>query len=301
MPTPSDDGGPVDSRDHGRKRGLQLTCGAALAATSAFAWATLLQPDLVPSGIPMNGSASLVIGLAGLAALGLVIVSARTNPARAEGAGAAADGREVPAASMPGLAPMRASVAELAKAAAAARISRILILAPPGWKAAEAVAVARHLSNGDEPTILVDFDGGCTVGDLALSREVESIAHIAASPTTFAHAIQRDRAGRTHLLAARLDAPNAASDAASVLTTLEEVYARVVAIVPADAETLAPLVHDDTALVVPRRIEAEVGLKTTIGRLMPGGLDEVVFLDEDLDERAKLVPHHTVVKRAVRA
>lgn len=262
-------------------------CVGALATTTAYAGIATVRPDLPALA---DGPAVLVVGFGCLAVAGMLTTARRRN-ASARGK-AVASTREMPSPKLGEDAmapsrddrPMSAGASEVAEAAIAACISRILVPASPGGRTLEAAALARRLAGRGESTILVDFDGGGTAGEFGLMG-VESVAHIAASPATFAHSIQRDRSGRAHVMAAHAGRaviePDAAVAAmASVLATLEEVYARTVVILPSEMEEIDVLVHADTALVLPQRSENGFAQKHLTGY---GRADLIVMADDARD------------------
>lgn len=150
------------------------------------------------------------------------------------------------------------TLAELGDAMRAAKIARVLLVGTPEANRAAGVLLARRLAGAGASTVLVDFaDPLGAASDMGAIGWPEDVATMAASPSTFAHAINRDRSGRTHVLAARLfetSTPKEAVEeaAAAVLAALSQAYSRsVVVFGEVPFELLPALVDENTALVLP--------------------------------------------------
>lgn len=189
--------------------------------------------------------------------------------------------------------PPTISAADLVEAVGMARISRVLLAGTPDANRESGVSLARLLAATGTSTILVDFCAGAEAARRMGSLEpIEDIVAIASSPTTFAHAIQRDRRSTAHSLAAVLGFDGSREDAileaaATVLAALSQAYARSVVVTGSmSAADLAAMIDDNTAIVVPMERGGESAARAVLDRLAAVGLTEAVLMTaEETQER----------------
>ncbi|GGD86104.1 hypothetical protein GCM10011390_00880 [Aureimonas endophytica] len=171
---------------------------------------------------------------------------------------------------------------DLVAAIATARIARILLVGSAEANRIGGTVLARALAARSPSTILLDLGGGAA-RDMGSIAPAENIGEVVSSPTSFAHAIQRDRASRAHVIALRLgpgDLDETLREATeTAFAALAEAYARSVVVfesVPVD--WLPHLADDNTALVLPsfgQGRRASLGIEARLAEI---GVTELVHL-----------------------